>query len=173
MTPGITFECQYFWTLPTKYFTSILMPDQLRLIWLYRYRYASVLVFFADICLLLLIDTTSSYRSISYQYPLCKQYCHNPGRSYTELSNLEWYYYRKVPLPPHVSLQFRFIQYYVNYTVQRRTLLYEITSYWIFIYKLWESIDARDKILLILPSKLSATLPFCRFDCSLPKINCD
>ena len=57
---------------------------------------------------------------------------HNPGQSEAKLSNLEWYYYRKITTtpsphttttpPPHVPLQLKAIQciqYYVNCTVQR------------------------------------------------------
>ena len=43
--------------------------------------------------------------------------CHNPGQSKVKLSNLEWYYYQKIPPPlplpppPCVSHQYRAIPY--------------------------------------------------------------
>ena len=59
--------------------------------------------------------------------PLSHSYCHNSGQSKTGLSNLEWYYYRKIATtpsphttttpPPHVPLQLKAIQciqYYVT-----------------------------------------------------------
>ena len=56
--------------------------------------------------------------SVDYSLPkayhlfLCSDtgYCHNPGQSKAELSNLEWCYYHKTP-PPHVPLQYRAIPY--------------------------------------------------------------
>ena len=39
-----------------------------------------------------------------YKVLIFSWYCHNLGQSKVKLSNLEWYYYRKVPLPPPLPL---------------------------------------------------------------------
>ena len=47
--------------------------------------------------------------------------------NYLFLFNMEWYYYSKShPHHHHVSLQFRAVQYYVNYTLQCRTTSYDV-----------------------------------------------
>ena len=44
-----------------------------------------------------------------YSIELFHTYCHKPGQSRVELSNLEWYYYWKITTPASSSLQYRAI----------------------------------------------------------------
>ena len=48
----------------------------------------------------------TKYLAAKTMTPIKTRNCHNPGQSKAELSNLEWYYYPKVPLlvlPPPFS----------------------------------------------------------------------
>ena len=63
-----------------------------------------------------------------FNIELFHTYCHNPGQSKTELSNLEWYYYQKYTNTPHVCLQFRAILT-IPYDVIQRCMMSLLAIY--------------------------------------------
>ena len=64
----------------------------------------------------------------------------HPGQSKAKLSNLEWYYYRKITTTTCVYHKFRAIQYYVNYAIQRRTRSLAKYIWMLPLHSCWNSI---------------------------------